>query len=604
MIKIHKIFQFDYEEIRDKFRDVNNRIIFIALLFLIVFSVIVLRIFYLQVNRYEYFMRRLKLDTELMSRETFERSTIYDRDGRMLAVSIRKPTIYINPIEIQSMLGPEAKEWFTQILAERTGTSREYIVNAINRNSYFGYISRLIPEDELSYILSVNNLAKEKFPEIKSNIVRYRNEYDRIYPNGDLLRYVLGRTDDFGVGIEGIELVFDNYLRHESQGDRRFRIDGRGNPSRINIASNGHSDQKYDLYLTVSQPIQQRVEEINREIYANHKPLYSIIIVQDVKNGEVLALSVAPSSLQDVLPENRIIANPAISFSYEPGSTFKAVAFSYLLENNMIDINGNNYLFCENGLFSYRKYRFRDVHPYDYLTPREVFIKSSNIGTIKLSMIIPQRDWTDYLKECGFGQKTGISLNAESAGSLINLTLLKDEHSRLLSFIGQGISITPIQLMSFYQAIANDGIVIPPRIVRELRNQHGISIEIDSGEYFSKRLFSENTARILRKLLREAVLEGTGKRAYVENMVVGGKTGTAQIYNPVTKSYSKGRYISSFIGIAPIDNPEIVVMVLVHSPKGQYYGGAVAAPYFSKIADYSVNFIHNFPGIKYIKRFY
>ncbi len=593
---------FDYEEIKSKFKDVNNRILVIAVIFLLVFSAVIFKIFYLQVVKHEYFMRRMSLDTELVSRETYERSTIYDRDGRILAASVKKPSLFINPKEIRSTMDSRMILWLVSELAEKTGKPVDHIMNAVNRDSHFSYIARLVSSDDFEDICRINDLAKERYPDnVKGEILKHKIEYDRVYPSGESLSYVIGRTDPYGVGKEGIELVFDKYLRHSKKDNDKNTIDGRGNILRISSAYKRERSRVYDLYLTISLPVQQKVNEINKEIWKKYDPAYSIILVQQVGTGEILAFSVYPPLSAADETSRKIFANPAVAYSYEPGSTFKAVSFSYLIENGIIDINDEEKVFCENGYYSCGKYKFHDVHPYGDLRVSEIFSKSSNIGTIKLSMGIPKNLWVSYLEKCGFGEKTGIPLNAESSGSLTNLSVLNDEHSRYLSFIGQGISVTPLQLLSFYQAIANDGFLVKPRIVRYLSNTLYSRIDIDQDRSDERRIFSENTAAILRCLLHDTVLSGTGKRAQVAGLDVGGKTGTAQIFNSETKSYYDEKYISSFIGIAPAYNPEVVILVLVNSPKGEYYGGVVAAPYFSKIAEFAINY-QKLSRQRYIKR--
>lgn len=601
MIILNAFVFFDYEDIKSKFRDVNNRILFIAFLFLAFFSAIAFKIFFLQVIQHEAHIAKLSRDTEFTSRETFERSTIYDRDGRILAASVKKPSIYINPAETRSVLEPVELAWFADILSERTGRTVNYIMNAVARESHFSYISRLVASEDFERIMEINELAKEKLGgKVKTNLVKYKIEYDRIYPFGDSISHLLGRTDSYGVGKEGLELVFDKYLRQVPGEGNKNTIDGRGRVMRVSSVYKENQSRKYDLTLTISQPVQQKAHEINEELCARYEPLYSIILVQEVSSGDLLAFSVlCPEDSRD--QQGRFAANPAVAFSYEPGSTFKTVSFAYLIENNLVDIYSDKKLNCENGVFNLGRYRFHDAHPYNELKPMEVFSKSSNIGTIKLSRDIPRVKWIEFLKNCGFGTRTGISLSAESSGSLTNIAVLNDEHSRLLSFIGQGISVTPVQLLAFYQAIANDGVMEAPKVVKYLSNSLFEKIDLNGITESKKRVITEKTARIMRELLRQVVLSGTGKKARVDSVETAGKTGTAQIFNTETGSYYKGRFISSFIGMAPAETPEIAVMVIVHSPRGEYYGGAVAAPYFARITEFTINYL-NFTGKKYIRK--
>lgn len=597
MEKIKPKTNYKHFDQRNKLRKVNNRIFWTACFFVFIFSAIVIKLFYLSIISNAYYINELNKEIYHRTRETFERSSIYDRENTVLALCIKKPTIYINPREIRSLLDEDQMQWFMENLSDRTNIDRESIRTILNMDSSYRILRRFLNEEEYGYIRELNVLAREKYSHLgRQNLIHRELHSKRVYPHGEHLRYILGRTDNHGEGKEGIELVFNDYLSQRNKNIITSQVTGSGRLTRRNSELIDILRDQYDLYLTISMNMQKQIEDINARLYEEHKPEWSLIIVQDAKNAEILAFSISPLPSANGLPLSSRYNNPAIIMQFEPGSTFKTLAYAYLIENGHINIqNKDNKVFCERGLYNYNRYRFRDVRPYEYLSFREIFTKSSNIGTIKISKDIPLNDWTNYLHQSGFGNRTGIRLPAEAGGSLGNLTHLKDEHSRLLSFIGHGISVSALQLLSFYQAIANDGVMIRPRIIRYLANYFGDNLILDNIENDSKRIFSKDTALDLRELLMDAVYDGTGRAAYTSQFPVGGKTGTAQIFDFDTNTYKSGQYVSSFIGIAPIDNPEVVIMVLVYGPSGEgYYGGAVAAPYFKETAEFSVKYIRDF----------
>lgn len=580
-----------YGELKKKLSKVNNRIIFMVVIFLVLFSTVIARLFFLQIMAYDHYAQRIIEEGHEHSRERFKRNDIFDRDGNLLASGYLKPTITINPDHIRENLSINQREWFIKVMAEAADLDEDRVRQMVGLNAKFREVKRFVEHEELENIMHINLMARQKFPDsISFNLLRYENQYQRVYPLNDNLRYILGRVNDRGKGMEGLEKHFEQYLSAVGRFEYVDIILGNMRRSRNTSVYLQMAESRYHLYLTIARDLQIKIEKINMDIFNRFSPDYSVIIVQDAKNAEILAFSVVPPVSMNNKPLKTKFVNEAVTNAFEPGSIFKTVSYSYLIENNLADFNESRLIDCERGLWRHGRFRFRDAHPHSYLNMAEVFAKSSNIGTIKLSKNIPLESWKEYLLSCGFGQRTGLTFPSEAIGNVESLCK-NDERTRLVSFIGHGVTVSALQILAFYQAVANDGILINPRIAKYLKNSTEHTIEVN--ENIERRIFSSETARVLRGLLREAVENGTGKNAQPQGITAGGKTGTSQVYDSSGR-ISKGRYIASFIGMVPIEAPEAVILVIVHIPKGNvYYGGQVAAPYFRKSAEVTMEYLYN-----------
>ncbi|HEX9630125.1 MAG TPA: penicillin-binding transpeptidase domain-containing protein [Pyrinomonadaceae bacterium] len=305
-------------------------------------------------------------------------------------------------------------------------------------------------------------------------------------------------------------------------------------------------------------------------------------IVMDPHTGEILALANAPTfdpnNVGAAPPAAR--ANWALQNIYEPGSTFKIVAYSAAIEKGLA--KPDDHIDCQMGSITVAKRLIHDHHPFGNLTLTEALAKSSNVAAIKLGLRVGDPTMYDYITRFGFGSRTGIELPGETAGMIHPLSRWLPSSIGSIA-IGQEVGVTPLQMAAAYSALANDGVRVAPHVIREIRSATGTSIYRPNPE--QHRVISKDTARALRGMLEGVTLNGTATKAQLDGYTAAGKTGTAQKIDPQTKRYSNTKYIASFVGFAPVNNPAVVIIVVIDEPAGSYHGGDVAAPVFREIAE-------------------
>ncbi|TAL22418.1 MAG: penicillin-binding protein 2, partial [Nitrospirae bacterium] len=281
--------------------------------------------------------------------------------------------------------------------------------------------------------------------------------------------------------------------------------------------------------------------------------------------------------------------NRAITDCYEPGSTFKIIVGAAAIEEGIVNLDTK--FDCGNGAISVGNAVIHDAHKHGVLTFREIIQKSSNVGTIQVGMNLGKERVYKYAKLFGFGEKTGIDLPGEISGWIRSPEKWSGVSIGTVS-IGQEVAVTPLQVLRAYSAIANGGILVKPHVVSEIRSPDG-TLVYSFSPAGNKASISKKTADIFKGILKTVTEEGgTGKSASVEGNQVAGKTGTAQVIDPKTKKYSREKYVSSFVGFVPADNPMIAMIVVVYEPRGQIYGGVVAAPVFKEIAKQSLSYLN------------
>ncbi len=302
----------------------------------------------------------------------------------------------------------------------------------------------------------------------------------------------------------------------------------------------------------------------------------------DPHTGEILALANAPTfdpnNVGAAPPAAR--ANWALQNIYEPGSTFKIVAYSAAIEKGLA--KPDDHIDCQMGSITVAKRLIHDHHPFGNLTLTEALAKSSNVAAIKLGLRVGDPTMYDYITRFGFGSRTGIELPGETAGMIHPLSRWLPSSIGSIA-IGQEVGVTPLQMAAAYSALANDGVRVAPHVIREIRSATGTSIYRPNPE--QHRVISKDTASELRGMLEGVTLNGTAKKAQLDGYTAAGKTGTAQKIDPQTKRYSNTKYIASFVGFAPVNNPAVVIIVVIDEPAGSYHGGDVAAPVFREIAE-------------------
>ncbi len=498
------------------------------------------------------------------------RGTIYDRHLRPLAVNVTVYSIYANPKRMKSAEKDNAAKELAAILNVAPGPLRE----KLNHDKYFVWLMRKVPF-ELS----------EKIRHAKIKGIGLSRDSKRYYPNQSLAAHVIGFAGMDNKGLEGLELMFDKYLRGEP-GYSQILRDAKQRELLIEKSFLPPKDG-FNLVLTIDETIQYIAERAVDKAFSKSNAIAATVIVMNPKTGEILALVNRPTydlSNVDKFPtENRM--NRAISLVYEPGSVFKIVAASAALEENYF--KETDKIFCENGSYSVGGHVLHDHHGHGMLTFSEVIEQSSNIGVTKIAQKMGPMTWYKYAKRFHFGDKTGIDLLGEIDGWIKKPSVWSKTSISALP-IGQEVTVTPIQLVAAISAIANNGVYMKPYIVKYVKDNNDELIEAVESQAVS-RVISPQTAQRLQMILKGVVDRGTAKKAQIPGISVAGKTGTAQKVE--NGHYSKDSFFASFIGFAPVENPQLSVIVMFDDPHPDHFGGTVAAPVFRDIVVDSLKYL-------------
>ncbi|PAW79463.1 MAG: hypothetical protein B9S32_02680 [Verrucomicrobia bacterium Tous-C9LFEB] len=418
--------------------------------------------------------------------------------------------------------------------------------------------------------------------ELKVRNLIFKETSVRSYPNGAHASHLIGFLGDDNRGASGIEKQMNSYLRG-IPGELWIEKDRKGKE----IAAYRRKDlQPVDgmqVALTIDLSIQHIIEDQLDKLVQKYQPAGAFVIVMRPRTGEILAMAnrptFDPNERRGAKPEQ--MRNRCITDTFEPGSTFKAVSIAAAINEGVVTLGTP--IFCENGEFYYGGFTLHDHERYGMMTVREVIAKSSNIGTGKIALMLGQEKLFPYLQAFGFGRVTGIlSRQGESAGILRPLSQWSKVSITRVP-MGQGVAATPLQMISAMSAVANGGALMTPRIVKQVNDSEGRVVEIYSPRMV-RQVIAPSTARMMTQSLEDVVSDqGTAQAASVPGFTVAGKTGTAQKF--VNGEYSKEKYVASFIGYLPAENPQFVMLVMVDEPKGkQYYGGQVAAPAFAEMS--------------------
>jgi cell division protein FtsI (penicillin-binding protein 3) len=345
-----------------------------------------------------------------------------------------------------------------------------------------------------------------------------------------------------------------------------------------------------NILLTVDEGLQYIVERELTNAMVERKAKAAVAIMMNPMTGEILALANRPTYDPNFpsAADGEEKRNRAITDLYEPGSTMKSILASAAIEEKAVSLN--NMFDVSKGSIKVGGKTIHDVHRHGVLTFQEVIKKSSNVGAVKIGMRLGATKYYEYMKRFGFGEKTGVDFPGETRGILRNVKNWSGTSLAAMS-IGQEIGMTPLQMLRAYSAIANGGVLMKPYIVSEIISPDGKAIKRNSPTE-ERRVISKATAATLRDILKTVVEEGgTAQKANVKGNLVAGKTGTAQIFDPKTGHYSKNRFVSSFVGFAPADNPKVALIVVVYEPAGETYGGLVAAPVFKNIIEHTFAYL-------------
>jgi cell division protein FtsI (penicillin-binding protein 3) len=542
---------------------INNIYIFFVLLFFL----LSLRIIYLQVFRKTFFQNLAQNQYYRLIPLSGRRGSIYDRRGRILATVINNHSVFADPAIIDD------SEATARILSSYLDIPLQELQAKLTRKKRFVWLKRKISWSE-----------KERIKALKLKGIGFVREHKRFYPQESLASSVLGITDIDNKGLDGLELFYDNYLRAK---DGMVRVLQDSALHEIILTPQIISPQEgKSLVLAIDSQIQYWVEKYLEETIKKFSAKEGSVVVMDALTGEILALSnypyFNPNNTKNISIE--VMRNKAVCDMFEPGSVFKAVTLVAAIDQNKFSDSEN--FFCENGSFKIPGSTLHDWKPYGTLTFREVFKKSSNIGVAKIANSLGGQTIYTYIKKMGFGEETGVDLPGEIKGSIKPPRSWSNTSSYIIP-IGQEIGVNLMQLVRAFAIIANGGYLVEPHIVKEVYSQ----------TYYKdftgvpKQVVSQATSNRAKDILIAVVEDGTGKLAQVAGAKVGGKTGTAQKYDPSVGRYSSSQYRASFVGFIADLNPPIVIGVSVAEPKKSHFGGVVAAPLFKKIAEMAIKYL-------------
>ncbi len=545
------------------------RVFIIAALIIALFAMVGVKALELQVLDRERAFKLARKQHHGTSTLLPRRGTIYDRDGRELAINVDVKSIYANPKNIEN---PKDT---AKLLSEKFNLPEKKIQQRLSSNKSFVWVKRLADPKSTEEIEATELEGLGFIPEPK-----------RVYPNGSLMGQVIGFTDVDSIGIEGIEYKYDGSLIGKTR-KISLKRDARGHkilsdPSDIqNIDRDTTAGE--DIHLTIDSQVQHIVERELKEGIEEMGAEKGMVIIMDPETGEVLAMAsypfVDPNSYSKFPEVNR--RNLPIWYAHEPGSTMKVFLTAAALEDNKV--NPHSKFNCENGRRKIGSAVIKDIKARGTLTVAEIVKYSSNIGASKIGELLGRDKYHTYLKKFGFGDKTGIGLPGESKGQLASPRKWGAIELATISF-GQGVSVTSLQIVTALSAIANGGYLMKPYVVEKIVDPEGNIVKKNKPEVIT-RVISYDTSDQMKRMLKNVVEEGTGKRAQITGFSVAGKTGTAQIPDPKFGGYHPDRYIASFIGFTPVEDPEIVMAVVVEAPRKRTHGGSVAAPIFKQIAE-------------------
>lgn len=535
-------------------------------LFVFVFLIFcIARLFFIQFFRSKYLAGIAKKQHNLFLELEPRRGTILDSNLKPQAVNISVDSLFACPNEIAD----KHKEKIIRQLMPLLNVSYGYLKDRLYRKKSFIWLARKIDPVLAGKIKNLNIKGLDFIKESK-----------RFFPNGYLASHIVGFSGLDNMGLEGAELYYDKYLKGEA-GWAVFLKDARQKKldlwKKMVLPKNG-----FDLVLTIDEVIQYIAEREIDKVYNTYHAKGASIIVMDPHTGAILALANRPTfdlnEYANADKESR--RNRSVCDLFEPGSVFKIVTVSAALEENKV--SEEDKFFCENGTYRVASHILHDIHPYGWLTLREIIELSSNIGTTKVAQTLGNETIYKYVRLFGFGSKLGIDLPGEIIG-MTRIPRLWSKISISAVPIGQEVGVTALQLVTAISAIANGGQLMKPYIVSEIRDKFGQTIKSFTPVMINKVISLDTSARV-KKILTGVIENGTGKLAKVPGFSAAGKTGTGQKSEP-DGTYSHNKFTASFIGFAPVEEPVIAIVVIVDEPHPYYYGGVVAAPVFKNVTN-------------------
>ena len=555
-----------------------TRFMLIVALFILWIGAIGVRLVHLQVNQSNWLRDKAQDQRRDQIKSRMLRGTIYDRSERALAMSVKVKSLYADPAEIEDVEGTAKR--IATALKTKPGDILKDLQEAKESGKRFVWLARKIDVDAADKLNDVlRDDAVKKFDQPKIAGLHWREEQKRSYPYKSLAAQVIGFSNNDDIGQAGIEQSEEEILR----GAVIKKWQDRDRLGRVYEEEDVEREPPKDIVLTISNSIQYKAEEALEKGVKASNAKSGMAIVLDPKTGEILAMAnyptFDPNRFNEVSPE--VLTNKTIQSVYSPGSIFKLITYGSAIDSNLINPNGM--IDCRNGFIEVAGHRFNDPHATKVMSYGEALAVSSNVAAIKTGLGLGKEKFYGYAQKFGIGQLTGIELPGEVRGQFRSPQTWNGDSLASMS-IGYEVGVTALQMASAYAAIANDGVKIKPHVIKEIRHADGKVFSVTEPE--KMQIVSPETARGLRQMLRQVVLKGTAKRAQLNGYTSAGKTGTAWKFNAKLKRVDAGKYVSSFIGMAPADNPSVLIAVVMDEPQGGARdGGQVSAPVFREIAE-------------------
>jgi len=522
------------------------------------------RLYYLQVIDYVDFVARAQRQQQRTVEIAANRGTIFDREMHPLAMSVAVDSVYAVPSEIADR-GLAAK-----VLASTLHLDSGELLARFDHLRSFCWVKRKVTDQEARRVRALNLRG-----------IYFQKEMKRFYPKGELAAQVLGYVGMDDNGLAGIEFGMNKAIK--GQPGRMLVVADARHQSFLSTDWKGEPGK--NVVLTIDENIQYIAEKVLAETVTASHAVGGVAVVEDTRTGRILAMANYPTlDANDYTkspPVDRI--DRGVAFVFEPGSVFKLITVSSALEEGLT--RPSEIIDCQMGRIEIGRHTIHDWKRFGALSVTDIIAHSSDVGAIKLGLRLGDDRFYQHIREYGFGEKTGIELPGEERGLLEPTTRWSGISIGAIS-IGQEVGVTPVQMLSTYEAIANGGVMIEPRILSDVfrGNEHDRLAPAPT-----HRVVSARTAEEMKQMLTDVVLYGTGQHARLNGYSAAGKSGTAQ--KIIAGRYSPSKYIASFIGFAPVDRPAIAILVSIDSPVGAHHGGEVAGPAFGSIAQQTLDYL-------------
>jgi cell division protein FtsI (penicillin-binding protein 3) len=561
----------------------RTRIVLLLCIFSCLFLVVFGRAYHLQVIQSEWLAAMAARQSERIVQLIPKRGILYDRKKEEMAISVEVDSVFAQPGKVQDLRAVAQK--IGPVLGKRPTA----LLGKLKERESFVWLQRGITPEQRTAI--------EKY-DFKG--IDFLKESKRFYPQGELGVHVIGFAGVDAKGLEGVELEYDEFIRGEP-GYMIISRDALGRSITPQSISYRQSLDGCEVILTIDKNIQYLVEKELKKAVQAWSAKGGMAVVMNPKTGEILALALQPtfdpnhaSQSSDEVRRNRAIAD-----TFEPGSTFKVFSLAAALEERVA--SPREMFFCENGSYLVGGKTIHDAHKHGWLSLSDIIKVSSNIGASKVGQKLGKNRLYRYLKSFGFGAKTGVDLPGEVPGILTTPRTWSEVGLANISF-GQGVSVTALQLTSSLAALANGGVLMKPYVVKAVLGPDGGVLKENQPKMVRRVVSPETTGTVVRILKTVMDEGGTGRAARLTDYEAAGKTGTAQKALANGRGYSEKR-VGSFFGFAPLDNPQVAILVVIDEPQGNSFGGVVAAPAFKAMSEQVLPSMGVYPrGVTYLAK--